>query len=118
MNKLSKFLDLASDQNTLMENRDIYSRVHTALLDLAEHGGVCGSCKGQSKGNMKAISTGGLEVVVVKTLGRPTHGRVLSSFRCCKIRDFVKRDPCVNAHPAKPRRYMNDFVTGVPRRLF
>lgn len=40
MNKLSKFLDLASDQNTLMENRDIYSRVHTALLDLAEHGGV------------------------------------------------------------------------------
>lgn len=65
---------------------------------------------------MKAISTGGLEVVV-KTLGRPTHGRVLSSFRCCKIQNFVKRDPCVNAHPAKLRRYMNDFVTGVPRRL-
>lgn len=34
MNKLSKFLDLASDQNTLMENRDIYIRIHITLLDL------------------------------------------------------------------------------------
>lgn len=90
VNKLSKSLALASDQNTLMENRDIYIRTHITLLDSEM---VSVDLQSGSDGKCESYwGTGGFELVV-KTLGRPTDGRASSSVRCCKIRGFAKRDP-------------------------